>query len=190
MVKKELYAILEFLIQNRESQFTIRELSLERKINYKSAYEVIQKLNEEGCIRVIKKGQTCLCQFNQHLTPSVYHAEHSRLHNALKNKDLKILYDALRKVSSQCIVLLFGSYVKGTQTKHSDYDFLIISTEGKKVEDAISWIPKNIHTTCITYDEFLQMLKSTEFSVVNEAVKNNIILLGIEDYYRFIENAR
>jgi hypothetical protein len=33
------------------------------------------------------------------------------------------------------------------------------------------------------------MLKSKEFTVVSEAVKHNILLFGIEDYYRLMNNA-
>ncbi|MBM4241617.1 MAG: nucleotidyltransferase, partial [Euryarchaeota archaeon] len=47
-----------------------------------------------------------------------------------------------------------------------------------------------IHLTFFTYEEFLSMAQSREFSVVLEAIKNNIILVGIEDYYRLMENVR
>lgn len=33
------------------------------------------------------------------------------------------------------------------------------------------------------------MAKSRELTVVSEAMKKNIILIGIEDYYRVLENA-
>ncbi len=188
MVKNELIAILELLIQNRTAQYTIRELSQERNINYKSAYEVIQKLREEGCVSVQKIGQTCLCQFSQKFTNTVYLAEKARLEKILKDKDLKLVYTELSKVKTQFIALLFGSYARGTQTKHSDFDFLLISHDTAKVNDAISWIPKDIHITHISYVEFVQMLQSKEFSVVSEAVKNNIVFFGIEDYYRFLQN--
>ena len=32
------------------------------------------------------------------------------------------------------------------------------------------------------------MAKSREFTVVSEAIKRNILLVGIEDYYRLMEN--
>ncbi len=34
------------------------------------------------------------------------------------------------------------------------------------------------------------MLKTKEQTVVSEALKNNIILFGIEDYYKLIQNAK
>jgi hypothetical protein len=33
------------------------------------------------------------------------------------------------------------------------------------------------------------MSKSREFTVVSEALRNNIILIGIEEYYRLLSNA-
>ncbi len=34
------------------------------------------------------------------------------------------------------------------------------------------------------------MLKTKEQTVVSEAIKKNIILFGIEDYYRLMENVK
>ena len=34
------------------------------------------------------------------------------------------------------------------------------------------------------------MIQSKEFTVGSEAMKNNIILIGIEDYYRLLKNAK
>jgi len=51
-------------------------------------------------------------------------------------------------------------------------------------------LPDKIHLTTVSYNDFINMSKSKGFSVVSEAVKNNIILLGIEEYYRLLSNAR
>ena len=48
---------------------------------------------------------------------------------------------------------------------------------------------KKIHLTAVTYKDFIYMAKSKEFTVVSEAIKNNIILVGIEEYYRLLKNA-
>jgi hypothetical protein len=47
-----------------------------------------------------------------------------------------------------------------------------------------------IHLTHIKYADFQAMLRSKEFTVVSEAIKKNIILVGIEDYYRMVNNAQ
>ncbi|MFT7615790.1 MAG: putative nucleotidyltransferase [Candidatus Woesearchaeota archaeon] len=190
MVRLELIQILKHLITHSEKEFTIRELSIVRDINYKSAYEAIEKLHKEEIISVIKKGNTKLCKFTKKFTNSVYISENERLEDALTNSNLKVIHKEIQKVKSQAIILLFGSYAKGTQTKKSDIDLLIISDNTKSFEKAISWIPKKLHITSITYTDFDLMLKSKEFTVVSEAIKSNIIICGVEDYYRFIENAK
>ena len=107
----------------------------------------------------------------------------------LKRPDFKVLHNRLSKVKEQFILLLFGSYAKGKEKKGSDIDLLLISDDPKPVEAQIRLIPLDIHLTHITYDSFTKMLKSKEFTVVSEAQKNNILLFGIEDYYRLINNA-
>ena len=100
-----------------------------------------------------------------------------------------MLYDRLVKINEQFILLLFGSYSRGMQTKKSDIDLLLISNNPKPIQTQINLMPLNIHLTNIKYEDFKSMLKSMEFTIVSEAVKHNIILIGIEDYYRLMNNA-
>ena len=186
----EIGAILKILIENQEEKFSIRKLSKLRKINYKSAYNVIMKLEEQGIIKLEKLGNLNSCVFNKTFNPLVFKVEDERRQELLKNKNFKIIYSRLNELKFPLIVLLFGSFIKKKQDKHSDIDLLVISEEQKEVEQAISLIPINIHLTNISSKEFLDMTKSKEFSVVSEAIKKNIILIGIEDYYRLIKNVR
>jgi len=190
MVKLETIEIQKYLIQNNSEEYTIREISKIRNINYKSAYEAIKKLEEEGSVIVRKVGNTKLCQSAKVATETTIIAEMQRRNFFISKPTFKIIYEDLAKINESFIALLFGSYVKGTQTKNSDIDLLIISNNAEKIAQKINWIPKNIHTIPINFEEFLVMLRSKEFNVVNEAVKNNIIFLGIEEYYRFLKNAR
>ena len=189
MVKNEKRSILKLLINESENEFTIREISKKRKINYKSAYEAVKKLQGEGAIKLEKKGNTTLCSFVKTLTPSTFLAEKERLNQALRNKSLNVIYHELYKLPVQFIALVFGSYAKKKQKKHSDIDLLIISENAEKIEEKLSLVPEKLHITSISSVEFIEMFQSKKFTVVTEAVKNNIILIGLEDYYRFLENA-
>ena len=99
------------------------------------------------------------------------------------------MYSKLNKLKFPFIALLFGSRVK-KYNRHSDIDLLILGEGGMEIEQTISLMPLKIHLTNISPREFLNMAKSKEFSVVSEAIKKNIILIGIEDYYRLLEDAR
>lgn len=184
----EIEEILRILIGNQEEKFSIRRLSKLRKINYKSAYNSVMKLEEMGIVKLEKFGNTINCSFNKKFDPLVFKVEYKRRETLLKNKNLKILYLKLNDLESSFVALLFGSFVK-KHDKHSDIDLLMISEKEEEIEQAISLIPLKVHITNVSVKEFLNMAKSREFSVVSEAIKKNIILIGIEDYYRLLENA-
>ncbi|MFH1636889.1 MAG: nucleotidyltransferase domain-containing protein [Candidatus Woesearchaeota archaeon] len=182
--------ILKLLIENQEQTFSIRRIGIQRKINYKTAYTSLKDLEKEGVVTLNKHGNTTICSFNHKFNHSVFHVEHARLKDLFRNKDFLILYNRLSKVNSQFILLLFGSYAKGKPKKGSDIDLLLITDSPKLIEVQIRLLPLKIHLTHISYENFRSMLNSKEFSVVSEAVKHNILLFGIEDYYRMINNAR
>ena len=184
----EYVSILKFLVGNQESKYSIRQLSKIRKVNYKTAYQAIMKLHKEGVVSLEKLGNTINCSFNKKFDHLVYQAEDERRKDLLNNKDFKVILEHLKLLKNPSIVLLFGSYIKETQTKKSDIDLLVITNNEDEFEHEMSILPM-IHYTIITYEEFNQMLKSKEASVVSEALKKNIILNGIEDYYRVISNA-
>lgn len=178
--------ILRMLIENQTEEFSIRQIGIQRKINYKSAYLNLKSLEANGVVNLRKYGNITLCSFNRKFDNLVFEAERIRLHDLLKDKNLLVLYNRLAKTNGQFILLLFGSYAHGRQTKGSDIDLLLISNSPKPVETQIKLLPLNIHLTPVTYDEFESMLKSREFTVISEAVKHNILLFGTEDYYRLI----
>ncbi|MEN6592585.1 MAG: nucleotidyltransferase domain-containing protein [Methanobacterium sp.] len=86
--------------------------------------------------------------------------------------------------------MIFGSYARGNETKASDIDLMVICENGRDVDiqRIISLFPLDIHLVSLNFEEFNSMAKTKEFNVVGEALVNNIILIGIEDYYRMLEN--
>ncbi len=181
--------ILKLLIENQEKVFSIRQIGIQRKINYKSAYMSLKDLAKEGIVTLKKQGNMTICSFNHEFNVSVFHVEYTRLQELLKDKNFLVLYNRLAKINEQFILLLFGSYSKGKQTKGSDIDLLLISNSPKPIETQIKLLPLNIHLTSITYENFEFMLKSKEFTVISEAIKYNILIFGTEDYYRLMNNA-
>ncbi len=181
--------ILRLLIEHPEENFSIRQIALKRKINYKSAYQALQKLQKEKIVDLDKRGNTIICKFNHTFNDSVFIVEYLRLQDLLQDKNFKVLYNRFKSINQQFILLLFGSYAKKTQNKHSDIDLLFIANNSELAETQVKLLPLPIHLTTITYADFQTMLKSKEFTVVSESIKRNIILFGIEDYYRMVNNA-
>ena len=181
--------IIRLLLEKRENRFTIKKIAEALKINYRIAYEQVIKLEKENLLRITKVGNSKICEFTGKFNFKVFEAEYLRREELFKNKNFLILRNRLAELNFSFIALLFGSYAKKTADKHSDIDILAIGGDEKEIKVTISLLPDKIHLTCITYNNFIHMAKSKEFTVVSEVLKNNIILIGIEDYYRLIKNA-
>jgi len=189
----EIKNILRILIENRQENWNIRKLSKIRKINYKSAYNAIMALEKQGAIRLQSLGNTTICSFSNKFSPLVFEAEYERRNDLIKDKNFKIIYSRLNELKYPFVSLLFGSWAKKTASKNSDIDILFIVSDEKtekELRHEISLIPLEIHATFVNYKDFINMANSREFSVVTEAIKKNIILTGIEEYYRILEYVR
>ncbi|MBS3125774.1 nucleotidyltransferase domain-containing protein [Candidatus Woesearchaeota archaeon] len=180
--------ILKLFLDTRES-FTIKKIADTLKINYRIAYEQVFVLEKEGLLRITRLGNANLCEFTYHFNNKVYEAEYVRRMELFKNKNFLVLKNRLAELNFTFVALLFGSYAKRTATKHSDIDILAIGGEEKEIKAALALLPDKLHITCVTYESFVKMAKSKEFSVVSEAIKNNITLIGTEEYYRLLSNA-
>jgi hypothetical protein len=181
--------ILKLLLDHKEDKFTIKKISEKTKLNYRIAYEKVLTLQKEDLIKITTAGNSKLCECTYKFNNKLFEAEYERRAELCKNKDFLIIQRRLSELKFPFIALLFGSYAKGTANKHSDIDLLFIGGNEKELKSEISLLPDKIHMTYVTYENFTNMAKNKEFTVVSEALKNNIILVGIEEYYRLIQNA-
>ncbi len=189
------YKILKLLLSNKKQEFTIRAIAQKISTDYKATYLMAKQMIENNTIKAKKAGQTVLCSINEKtFNPEIFKAESMRKQDILENKDLNVLYKRIKEDLKEpfFILLLFGSYASGKARKKSDIDLMLITdkeTVKKRINHTISLIPLKIHLIDFNSEEFLSMLKTTEFNVGKEASDNNIILFGIEDYYRLVQNA-
>ena len=185
--------IVRVMLEKQEEELNIAKISKYSKIDYKNVYNIIKDLEKESLVDIKPFGKTKRVTLNKKVHPLIFEAEYER-RTALfkKNKDFLVIYRKLSELNFSFIVLLFGSHAKGKATKYSDIDLLIVCEEKREsyIQEIFDLFPLKIHSTFTNFEDFMKMLKTKEFSVVSEAVKNNIILIGIEDYYRLIENAK
>ena len=185
--------ILKHLIENKKAK-TIREIAQQVKSDYRITHIAVQRLIEKNALKVQTVGKSSLCKLDEkHYSIEIYTAENERKETILKNKNINQLYkEIMSKVkTSSFILLLFGSYAKRKQTKSSDIDLLFVSNESSfesKISDILSLLPLKTHALVFTEEEFIRMKDSKKSNVIQEAIESNIILYGIEAYYR-IKNA-
>ena len=172
---------------------SIKQLSHDLNMNYSNVYTIVKKLQKSNLVSLEKIGGAYVCRLLKKVDPLIFHAEYLRCKDLLnKNKNLQVLNMKLNSLKFPFTALIFGSYAKGKKSKTSDLDLMIISeiAREKEFEKLVNLLPLDIHLVTFNFDEFLSMAKNLDFSVVSEALNLNIILVGIEDYYRVLENVR
>ena len=188
MIKEK---ILKKLIENNDTSFSINELSKKTKIDYKLAYTNVLKLKDEGVIYYKKLGNRNEIKFKFSYNDTVLNVELEKLNDIIKNKNLKMIYKTISKYSNPFfIILLFGSHAKMKATKHSDIDLCLICNDeslNKQIKSDLRIFPYDIHLVDFTTKEFISMLKTIDFNVGKEIVKNNIIFYGIENFYKILD---
>ncbi len=186
--------IIKFLLSNKGKEFTIRAIAQKIAVDYKGVYIIIKRLIKNETIKSKKIGQTILCTINpKTFNEGIFKAEILRRENIMVNKNFRVLYNRIREAIKEpfFILLLFGSYASGEAREKSDIDLMLITDKEsirKKINHIISLLPIKIHLDYFDSKEFSSMLKTTDFNVGREAFNNNVILFGIEDYYRLVQN--
>ena len=185
--------IIKLFIEQKQPK-TIREVSKKIKSDYKITHTAIQRLLNKNIIISKTIGKSILCKLNKsYYNIEIYKAENERTKDLLKNKNIKQLYKEIKEKvkSSFFIFLIFGSYAKGNQIKSSDMDIMFISNEiffQDKISNILSLLPLKTHALVFTEEEFVRMKDSKKLNVIKEAIENNVILYGIENYYK-LKNA-
>lgn len=187
--------IIRYLIENSYKELNILTIAKSVKMNYKNVFDIVKRLEREKLVTLKKFGSSNKVEINKVIHPLVFEAEYARRNDILRNKNILVMLNQIKKDmgSSLYILLLFGSYAKKTQAKSSDIDIMLIVPDGveekfeKKVHQTARLIPLPIHHMTFSESQFLDMTKSNEFSVGKEAMKNNVILYGIENYYELIK---
>src|SRR3989344_2124880 len=186
--------IIKYLIENKNEEFNILNISKELKMDYKNIYSIIKRLEKELLIKLESFGQSNRVKLISQVHPLIFEAEYNRRKELLKDKNLVVmLNDFKNALKSKCyILLIFGSYAKKTQTKNSDIDLMFIVPDGKEelfekeVNRAARSLPLPVHYLVFSEKQFLDMVNAKESNVVQEALKNNIILYNIEAFYEMI----
>lgn len=191
--------IIGFFLNNIGRQYTIRNISQQIKTTYRMTHKYARKLIKEGLISAEIQGKALLCKFNfKNTDERVYYAEASSTKRFLKgDKTLLILANELRAKYKRAYytLLIFGSYASGKQAQQSDIDILAIIPQAEDLEATerslqaiLSLYPLKTHLIVVQEDDFKEMLINKQITnVAKEVINNHILLYGIENYYKLIQ---
>jgi len=188
--------IIKYLIEKKNEEVNIAKISRELKIDYKNTYLIVKKIEKESLVKLESFGHSTRVKLTQQVHPAIFEAEYKRRQDLLRNKNLAVMLNEFKKrlQSKFYVLLIFGPYAKKTQTKHSDIDLMFIAPNkqedlfDKEIHHISRLLPLPMHFLVFSEEQFSNMADSKDSNVVKEALKNNVVLNGIEDYYRIIEN--
>src|SRR3989344_5519198 len=182
--------LLKYLIENK-NPVSINHVSGAILVDYKNTHNLVNELEARGVIVKGRIGNTSPIRINLVPNVDVYNIEKKRAEEFVsKNPKLKVVRSYIEELNYPfLIVLVFGSYVKGTNNLHSDIDICVICDNSEKLKILLEKLrllalPLEIHD--FTIAQFSSMIEKKQNNLGNEVVNKNILLYGIENYYNLI----
>lgn len=185
--------IVDLLARNSGQKFTINEIAKSTKGYYSFVHRVVHRLAKDGVITKDKAGKAWLCSLNLNNEKALALVQLGEIEKKNefygKNKELKlILDDFIRSVKTKFnifSVVLFGSHSKGTATKESDIDIMLLSGNNIGIEKITKEIyakyGREISPVSMTANEFK---KQKDKALIREIIKNHHVLYGAENFVR------
>ncbi|MCS4541823.1 MAG: nucleotidyltransferase domain-containing protein [Euryarchaeota archaeon] len=180
--------ILRTLCQQKQWNFSVVELSKDLSLNKGVVSRVLNQLQKDGIVKIIRKGKVKLCRVNREnrivneLIVPIFEKEQNIIDSILKYF-LKELNP--RRFRSVLSVIAYGSVVKGLFKLTSDLDLMLILSNKseissiKKILDKIvdKFSKEDIILFCdlITREEFRKLYEQNEPSVKDIARFNRVL---------------
>jgi len=183
--------IVGLLMRNRGKKFTINEIALNLGEFYSFVHRIVNKLSDEDVISMEKAGRSYLCSLNldsEKMRALVQLSEIERKNEISKELGL-VLDDFISSVRGKNLyaAVLFGSYAKGTATKKSDIDILLVCMPGLKADKAAKDIyakyGREISPVIMSPDDFR---KQKDDFLIKDIVKNHYVLCGAEKFVNMV----
>ena len=180
--------IINYLGKHVGKSFTMLELSKATGVPYATFYRTLQKMEELVKMQRVGKSKiVTLNVSNALIKPYLTISSEEEKREFLKKQP--ILGKIASELKTKDVVVLFGSYAKGTATEKSDIDLLIISRGGEKSLSFSKYevlFRKKINPIFVTKSEFEKMLRDNDENVGKQALKNHIILNNPESFWAMV----
>jgi predicted nucleotidyltransferase len=168
---------LEIILSLVKGKAHLREIA--RAINepLSNVLRRVEKLKKENVLDYKQEGKNKVFFIKNNLNSRnyIYSAEFYKLSKLLsKYPDLGIILEDVKKNAPKGMIILFGSYAKGTAKEDSDIDIYIETTDNK-IKNKVQELNSKLSIKTGKFD-----LNSL---LIKEIIKNHVVIRGVEDYY-------
>lgn len=190
--------ILAYLSSKLRESFTVRQIASGIGQDYRITYVMTMRLARQKCIIAERRRPVTYCRLNfKGNSTLLAYIEGIRASRFLaKHRDIEVLIDSIteKTASPFFTMIVFGSHVKGTASKRSDLDVLLVVPDKEMESGASSAIasvervsPMGIHDVILTGGQFTQLLKDKKPNVAWEALDCRIVPYGAEPLFKILE---
>ncbi len=166
---------LEIVEIIRKKPAHIRLISEKLNLIPSTVFRTLNNLEKEKVVDFTREGKNKIYYLKETIEAETYlfMTEHYKYLKLMQDPYLRRKISQLKKIFSEELIILFGSYAKGESTKHSDVDIYIETN--KKISD----VPENIQIKRGKLDKNNDLTK--------EIVKDHVIIQGIERFYQVLK---
>jgi predicted nucleotidyltransferase len=186
--------VLNLFRKNIFLKASIREIMQKTNSNsYQRIYDAIENLIKKNILEAEKIGNLRLISLKLNRESNIALSylddfENKNIPNYSKIIEIKEISDY--------IILVTGSYAKGTATKKSDLDLIVIVPNDanivkiqKKLESETMLFIPEMHIYVFRKKDFIDMLTQKEENYGKEIFRNNVLLKNPQLYYELIKEA-
>lgn len=187
--------IMNVVLPQPFKTYSVKHISKLIKSSYALTYDSIKTLLNKKMVNADKIGHSLACRLNLSADPQILAISSLTLSQKFLDKvPFGFVIDDIKNKLNDLIfiMILFGSYAKGTATKNSDVDLLFvvqnkadIEKTKKRIESVISLTNIKIEFKVITTEWLIEMFEE-KHTVGREVLEGSIILHGAEQYYTLV----
>lgn len=178
--------VLKEFMGDYTGSFTGSYIAKKMSLNQKSVANILNKMENEGLMKSRTMGKNKEFSLNLDNAEAVKNfivaAEHLRTAEFLKKNP--VIKEVLTKAGDAFdgVVVVFGSYAKGTQKKDSDLDVFVAGAYDRGKVSKVSEL-YNLQVSVKNYpaSAFRRALRKKDV-LLNEVIKNHVIISGAEGF--------
>ncbi|MBI5881419.1 nucleotidyltransferase domain-containing protein [archaeon] len=193
MLKENQLRILEYVYDAGETP--VSGIARALKINYRIVHHFVNQLEKQGYLASSSVRPVRLVRLHKGISVSQLTEIEAYKRCAFLGRHPKVRSYLAQVVEEAedpfLIVLVFGSYARGAQSRGSDLDIAAIVTGERRKSDVGRAIRSgaghdylNVHEHVFTADEFREMLESKEENVGTQMMTGHVLISNAESFVR------
>jgi predicted nucleotidyltransferase len=194
MLSKNQVQIIGLFRKNLFLKATMLEIMHKlRKKSYQRIHEAIKELEQQNMIQTTRYGNSIICELK--LSPETTSTLAFLEEQDALSKRIPNMHEILElKEFLEDILLVTGSYAKGTATARSDIDLAIITNgnafhKQKLIENLTALFTPKIHPIVVSHKDYVNMLLEKDQNYGKEILKNRLLFRNSAQYFELIKEA-